>query len=218
MPLDPYAELGVPRDADDETIKRAHRSKVKKTHPDAGGDPDAFDRVQRSYLVLSDPEARERYHQTGQTENDLAGALNLMVMEAIRNMIEMIFAEDLDFAHLDVNDLLLQQLAEARRIVVVRKGEFERDRTKLAKIRKRFEPKGNDADANALLRAAFDGKDQSLAKELDVIKETLDLNARVTAVFRAFAYKVDAAYAPLSGSQTINWGRGTTFFGDTRSG
>ncbi|MDD6484057.1 MAG: J domain-containing protein [Clostridiales bacterium] len=32
--MDPYEVLGVPRDADDETIKKAYRSLIKKYHPD----------------------------------------------------------------------------------------------------------------------------------------------------------------------------------------
>lgn len=41
--------LGVERNAYVETIKAAYRAKAKATHPDTGGDADAFSRVQAAY-------------------------------------------------------------------------------------------------------------------------------------------------------------------------
>ena len=34
----PYSTLGVPRNADAGTIKRAYKEKAKEHHPDRGGD------------------------------------------------------------------------------------------------------------------------------------------------------------------------------------
>ena len=49
-----YDELGVIARASDVEIRRAYRNLVTKTHPDRGGDPVAFKRVQQAYEVLSD--------------------------------------------------------------------------------------------------------------------------------------------------------------------
>lgn len=56
-----YEVLGVPRDADEEQIRRAWRAAARRTHPDAGGDARAFRAVTRAWEVLGDPEARRRY-------------------------------------------------------------------------------------------------------------------------------------------------------------
>jgi curved DNA-binding protein CbpA len=58
---DPYAELGVPRDASASEIKLAYRAKAKATHPDAGGDGDGFKRASAAYALLSDPGRRADY-------------------------------------------------------------------------------------------------------------------------------------------------------------
>lgn len=61
-----YATLGVPRDADDATIKRAYRRKSSKAHPDrAGGNHQAMVALTRAYETLSNPGKRSRYDQTG---------------------------------------------------------------------------------------------------------------------------------------------------------
>jgi curved DNA-binding protein CbpA len=65
--MDPYAELGVPRNADAETIKRAYRKRVQKAHPDKGGSKDAFQALQLSYDTLSDPERKKRFDEFGET-------------------------------------------------------------------------------------------------------------------------------------------------------
>ncbi|WP_276258764.1 J domain-containing protein [Haloglomus litoreum] len=46
--------LDVPADADAETIRRAYRDRVKEVHPDRGGDPELFKRVQWAYEYLSE--------------------------------------------------------------------------------------------------------------------------------------------------------------------
>ena len=55
---DYYAILGVSRDADQSEIKKAYRKKARETHPDYGGDEEAFKAVSVAYETLSDPEKR----------------------------------------------------------------------------------------------------------------------------------------------------------------
>ncbi|MBO3083035.1 DnaJ C-terminal domain-containing protein [Cellulomonas fengjieae] len=62
-----YSVLGVPKDADAATIKKAYRKLARKEHPDHNpGDPKAearFKDVGEAYAVLSDPEQRSQYDQ-----------------------------------------------------------------------------------------------------------------------------------------------------------
>ena len=63
-------------------IKRAYKKKAKETHPDkAGGSSEAFAKVSRAYLVLSDPVRRKRYDETGDIPENPPenAALNLLV-------------------------------------------------------------------------------------------------------------------------------------------
>src|SRR5271155_3625222 len=65
---DYYEVLGVPRDADQDAIRRAYRKLARKYHPDLNSDSDAEDRfkeIGEANEVLSDPEKRERYDRLG---------------------------------------------------------------------------------------------------------------------------------------------------------
>ena len=62
-----YAVLGVPKDADEATIKKTYRKLARKLHPDQNaGDAKAeerFKEIGEAYAVLSDPEQRKQYDQ-----------------------------------------------------------------------------------------------------------------------------------------------------------
>jgi DnaJ family protein A protein 2 len=60
-----YEILEVPQDAPQEDIKKSYRKKVIKLHPDKGGDPEDFKKLQAAYEVLSNPEKREVYDKYG---------------------------------------------------------------------------------------------------------------------------------------------------------
>jgi curved DNA-binding protein CbpA len=63
---DPYAVLGVPRDATDAEIAQARRRLSLQFHPDVNSSPDAatrFDAVQQAYDLLSDPAVRAEYNR-----------------------------------------------------------------------------------------------------------------------------------------------------------
>jgi curved DNA-binding protein CbpA len=63
-PADPYAELGVSRDASSEEIRRAYRRVARRHHPDVNrdpGGPERFAAAARAYAILTDPAARARY-------------------------------------------------------------------------------------------------------------------------------------------------------------
>jgi molecular chaperone DnaJ len=66
---DYYDLLGVARDADADTLKRAYRRLARQYHPDINKEPGAEDRfkeIGRAYEVLSDPQTRSRYDQFGE--------------------------------------------------------------------------------------------------------------------------------------------------------
>ena len=85
--FDPYDVLNILRGASFGEIKQAYRFAAKTWHPDVliTGDAEVWAKIQRAYDVLSDPQRRKSYDDTGTIEdvkpdNDRASALQVIEM------------------------------------------------------------------------------------------------------------------------------------------
>jgi molecular chaperone DnaJ len=126
---DYYDVLGVPRNADDATIKKAFRRLARELHPDVSTEPDAavrFREVTEAYEVLASSETRALYDRYGHaglrsggfrpTEFDLGG---------LSDIFSAFFGDDLFTAGTrrrgaDVGAIVEIELAEAARGVTVK--------------------------------------------------------------------------------------------------
>ena len=66
---DCYEILGVSKDADESTIKKAYRKLAKKYHPDTNAGnhqaEEKFKEINESYAIIGDPEKRKLYDKYG---------------------------------------------------------------------------------------------------------------------------------------------------------
>lgn len=108
--FDPYVELDLPRDASDADVRAAFRNAAKKAHPDAGGTAEAFGRVARAEMILTDPAKRRKFDQTGhadeaEPDNSRVLALQqieLFIEEQVQKYINGNFVPSLDPRHRDL--------------------------------------------------------------------------------------------------------------------
>lgn len=77
--MDYYNTLGVPRDADQETIKKAYRKLAMQHHPDKGGDPNEFQKINEAYEILGDTDRRFQYDHPQTRSQGFPGGFNFNV-------------------------------------------------------------------------------------------------------------------------------------------
>lgn len=87
LDFDPYEALGVPTDATPEEIRRAHREGALRCHPDRGGDKVKFQQLQVSYRILSDPDKRKQYDESGK-DCDAPANEHVIVYQTLATLFE----------------------------------------------------------------------------------------------------------------------------------
>ena len=70
--MNPYEELDISINADDEEIKLKFRSLAQIHHPDKGGDEEIFKRIKEAYEILIDPIRRKEFDLLGESDSSLA--------------------------------------------------------------------------------------------------------------------------------------------------
>lgn len=88
--FDPYQILGLGRTAPSASVKSAYRKRVQTAHPDRGGDQEEFVAIVKAFGVLSDPDARRLFDETGLVDDD--------GLRSYRQDVTMILADMFDAA------------------------------------------------------------------------------------------------------------------------
>lgn len=134
-----YEVLGVGPNATAAEIKKAHPSLVKEHHPDRQGDRAAFERVQRAFEVLSDPERRKRYDETGDDGQSTSDEVDAFLRQMIGAALEAGFLTDPEKNPLATIRSGMANLIKTQK---ARASVLERDIAKLMAARERVTKSG----------------------------------------------------------------------------
>ena len=70
--VSPFDVLEVDEDADEATIERAYRERIKQAHPDQGGTLEEFQLVRRAYRELDDRDENDDASAADAADTDVA--------------------------------------------------------------------------------------------------------------------------------------------------
>lgn len=146
--IDPYATLGVARDAAPDEIKKAFRAKAKNAHPDRGGSPEKFAEIKKSELILLDPERRAQYDATGEIDEIEPDQETARIFQLVAQILgELIADESHEPSSHDLVDVITNALRrdiEAKREQL---GKIRRLTQRAARLGKRFRKKSGKGNA-----------------------------------------------------------------------
>lgn len=142
MTFDPYAVLGVERDATPEEVRQAYRRKAQDAHPDKGGAEGAFPPLQRAYALLKDARRRSSWDQTGRDPGAEPEA-DARRAEAIRRVVGLFLSAVLndqldpdthDLVHL-VRDLVADQGVALNNTMVEMRKQIRKCQRAIKRVR-----------------------------------------------------------------------------------
>jgi DnaJ-class molecular chaperone len=189
-----YETLGVGKNASAEEIKRAYREKMQKAHPDKnqGGNHEEAVAIQQAFEVLSDPERRKRYDETG--DDSAVPSIDV----AARGVIVGLFRMCMDKVpeSVDLIDLVRQQIAENH---IHMRAEIVTASIRIAQLRRRQQRiKYKGAEKN-FLDEAIETEIAKVEAKRNVIELSMRAGDRAIELLDEFEYEVERTPAPANG-------------------
>jgi hypothetical protein len=193
-----YAALGVPRDAEPETIRRAYRRLSKLHRPDHNpGDAAAAERyieIERAYRVLIDPERRARYDATGEadepkgdpTVGELAGTL----CHALATVVRLATGQGVGVARINIVEHMRRFLTEGANAAEKRRASMQAVADNLAAAAERFT--NHEGEENLLALVARNHL-AAVRKEMAAIEAERARINRAIEHLKACGYRTDVA-------------------------
>lgn len=193
-----YATIGVQQDATPEEIKKAYRERSKDLHPDANnGDDKGFAELAKAYEVLSDPERRKKYDETGDDsdKNDEA-----QVSSIIANMTIIFLENAEDVKTKSLTDFIKKATNEQLKGAndAIKKAEKEIEKATHAKNRVKREKEGHN-----LILSVLENKIQESTGAIIRHKAAIELFHKVLEEISAYSYLVDKEETTSRGTRRI---------------
>lgn len=206
---DPYSDLGVPKDASPEDIKKAYRKKAGKTHPDkAGGDKEAFQKASKAYALLSDSSRRSDYDKTGR---DGIQDENAVLLQELAQLMFSIIDQVQDVMSTNILEIMNQNIHQHVRQVneEIRKQTHAIEKRKV--VIKRFHKKkgkGKDSIVVAMLKADVDKRMTGIERANEQIAKL----TKMLGLLNDYEYRCDSMPSFSSSSSTSTHGFGPTIY------
>ena len=170
-----YGVLGVDKTATTDEVRKAYRKKAVKAHPDAGGDREGWDRLQRAVLVLTNPRARARYDRTGDDDDGGADKLPAFILQTAMQAVQHVIGEATkkgDPAHFDIISDAVRHLQGQVRQQEANKQATRDQIAEIRRIGKRFKAKRGKPNRVGQM---FENNARDQERILDQIDEKMEI-------------------------------------------
>ena len=184
--IDPYAMLGLERDADDNAVKAAYRKAAKGMHPDSGGDADQFARLQACYDLLRDPVRRKVFDDTG-FDPQLADPRDLKGLMLLEPLVNEVILDEREPGSFDpvaaMRRKLTDDIVKSRFHIL----ELERHRARLRKHMDRMGRRPETDVLGSMLRA----RSQSIAEAIRKAEAQIETIEHAYTMLEGYSYEIE---------------------------
>jgi curved DNA-binding protein CbpA len=197
--FDPYQQLGVDQHAGIDEIKKAYKRRSKETHPDAGGDAEAFHAVTRALAILSDPDRRAKFDNTGQVDDETIdltretalGIIDRFVAEVINDYMLKEMDPRFDPRQLDVIEVVAHKIEEEIAQLTRAAVQGERAIKEMRDIARRFKRK-SETDAGDPIGHGFQRQIEGMISRREEVLKQIPARRMAISIVRDYAFERDA--------------------------
>lgn len=186
--MNPYETLGVEKDADEDTIKKAYRGKAKAHHPDAGGEREEFEKVSRAYMVLSNPKARQRYDETGEIKTDKLNDDQQRAWAIISQFLESLVEAETFTFQTDAVAMFRDMTKDITAKFTHERTQCTRKIEKTEQLLKRFKRKTEGYD---LIEDVYKRRIGLLKRQIEAVDDKLRWHALALDIMNAYEFTFD---------------------------
>lgn len=186
MVIDPYALLGIERDADEQAIRSAYRKAAKNAHPDSGGDSEQFSQLQTAFDLLKDPVRRRVYDDTGY-DPQLADPKDLKVVMMIETLVNEFILDEREPGSFDLLAAMRRKLSDdilKSRFHIL---ELERHR---ARVRKHMDRLGKRPETD-VLGSMLRARTQSISDAIKSAETQIEAVEQAYTMLEGYSYELD---------------------------
>lgn len=179
---DLYATLGVKKTATPAEIKKAYRKKASSNHSDReGGDDKAMAAINVAYGVLSNPEKRKRFDETGD-DGQYTPSMEDRAVEVILTLAKQIIEKAPD--HIGIVAEILKTLERGERECTQMIAKKRREVLKYEKRRKTVKAKKSN-----IFDGLFAQQIEQLARNIQEIEAGIKVNAIAANILKDGGYE-----------------------------
>jgi DnaJ-class molecular chaperone len=211
--IDPYLVLGVRRNASKSNIRAAYRRRAKASHPDIGGDAEAFGRLKLAHDVLMDDERRDRFDRTGEVDQGAAdnamAAIVSVLSRAFDGVVSQLFQHGRSPSDEDVVKHMHSFLVQLEGELAKKVSAENTARELLAKCAGRFTVKHGQNVLNDMIAAKVRTTDHNLA----VLQAEIEQTRKAATYLEQYGYNFDRPPPPPASGMTrvmLGWGISTS--------
>lgn len=189
--MNPYSILNVEVTATEKNIKSAYRILSQEYHPDKpNGDREKFEQVKLAYDILSNPERRRRYDQTGRTDESpvTPEAVRSMISQTVRAVVSAQRPDGStdDPVWEDIKHRVLLTILDGRRQIGQMRNETLRRMKRVDELLARFKSKTDEDPVGDALR----DEKATLQAEMRQHEDALEMSQKLEEAFRQYDYEV----------------------------
>ena len=191
--IDLYAVLQINREATLKEVQKAYHFLAKKCHPDIGGNPEEFQRINAAYEILCDPDKRAFYDKTGcikQPENEIYAIAAKIIADTIEKFLQ---NNRQNILKLDFIVVIINKLVEEKNSINEKRTAIRKNIKVINKLKKKLTRKKSDSNYPPVVFQYFEQKKTEFLNVLRQLNEAVSYNKIAVSMLQEYEFDYDKA-------------------------